>query len=499
MDLDADRCYRAIASRDRRFEGRFVVGVTSTDVYCRPGCPARIPKRENVRFFACSAAAEEAGFRPCLRCRPDASPAVPAAMGTSVTVSRALRLIHSGELDDTGLEELADRLGVGARHLRRLFAKHLGASPTSIAHTRRVHFARKLIDETDLPMTQVAQHAGFASVRRFNDAVRDTFRRAPRDLRRAGRARAAGGDALSLRLPFKPPYDWPGIVGFLAPRAIPGVEEVTPLLYRRTVCAGGSMGTFTVRPGPARDASALQLSIDAPLAGAAGQLIHIVERVGRIFDLGADPLRIAAHLGRDAGLEARVRARPGLRVAGAWEGFELAVRTILGQQVSVKGATTLAGRIVARYGEPLPAPIGGLTHLFPTPAAIAGADPATFGLPRARAETLGLLAAAVRDGALRLDGSQPPEETIERLLEIKGIGPWSAQYIAMRALRDPDAFPASDLGLVRAYAPGTQLTPAALAERAEAWRPWRAYAAMHLWIGGSKAAPGSDPCISSVP
>ena len=492
MELDADQCYQAIASRDRRFEGRFVIGVTSTDVYCRPGCPARTPKRQNARFFFCAAAAEEAGFRPCLRCRPDASPTAPAAMGTSTTVSRALRMILAGQLDAAGLDDLAERLGVGARHLRRLFAKHVGTSPLSIAHTRRVHFARKLIDETDLPMVEVAHHAGFTSIRRFNDAIHHTFRRAPRDLRRGreGRTRAEGGAPLSLKLPYKAPYDWRGILQFLAPRAIPGVEEATPLEYRRTLSAGESMGTFAVRP--LLEQSALELCIDAPLAGLSGQLIAIVARVSRIFDLGADPLRIAAHLGQDAALGARVRARPGLRVPGAWDGFELAVRTVLGQQISVKGATTLAGRLVARFGRPLPAPRGGLTHVFPTPAALADADLTAIGLPRARAETLGRLAAAASSGALCLNGSQAPEETVARLLSVKGIGPWSAQYIAMRALGDPDAFPAGDLGLLRSQSQHQKLTPTALAEQAEAWRPWRAYAAMHLWMGDPTTPHGSS-------
>ena len=482
MHLDDDTCYRAIASRDRRFEGRFVVAVRTTRVYCRPGCPAPLPKRTNVCFYVCAAAAEEAGFRPCMRCRPEASPGTPAWLGTSVTVARALRLIGEGALDDAGLDALAERLGVGARHLRRLFTLHLGASPSAVAQTRRVHFARKLIDETKLPMSDVATSSGFASIRRFNDAVRRTFRAPPRALRARARVRSCADetDLITLTLAYREPYDWDAVARFLGPRAIAGVERVERAeeggarRYARTVTIDGAAGIVEVTPVEGRACVRLRTS-----AALAPHLLRIVERVTRIFDLAADPLVIARHLARDGRLAPLIAARPGLRVPGAWNGFELAVRAILGQQISVLRATRLAGDLTAAYGRRVN--LGeGLTHLFPTPAALASA--AIDGMPRARAEAVRALATTVRDGALALDGTRSAEETRARLLAVTGIGAWTAEYVAMRALGEPDAFPASDLGLLRAY--GGAITPRALEAHAETWRPWRAYAAMHLWTGG---------------
>ena len=483
MRDDDDTFYAAVASRDRRFEGRFVIAVRTTGVYCRPGCPAPLPKRKNVRFFACSAAAEQEGFRPCMRCRPETSPGTPAWAGTSATVARALRLIDEGALDGNNLEALASRLGVGSRHLRRLFTEHVGASPVAIATTRRVHFARKLIDETRMPMTEVAMSAGFASVRRFNDAVRATFRKPPRELRRerevaaVKRGRGEEDRALSLKLPFFPPYDWDAALAFLAPRAIPGIERVSDGVYARTVGRGCSLEV-------ARDVdeSCLRLTV----RGYEGELIGLVARIGRLFDLGADPARIAAHLKRDRRLAHLVLARPGLRVPGAWDGFELAVRAVLGQQISVKGATTLSGRIVDTWGTKSEVSRPGLTHVFPAPGLLATADLAGIGLPRARAETIRAVAAGVRDGTLTLDSSRGLDETVARLVALPGIGPWTASYIAMRACGEPDAFPGSDLGLRKAY--GGDIDARALEQRAEAWRPWRAYAAMHLWMSGGTAS-----------
>lgn len=483
MQLDENVCYRAIASRDRRFEGHFVVAVTSTGIYCRPGCPARIPRRENTRFFAHPAAAEGAGFRPCRRCRPDSSPQTAAWQGTSSTVSRALRLIGDGALDDAGIDGLASRLGVGDRHLRRLFARHLGASPLSLARTRRAHFARKLLDETDLPLSQIALSAGFRSLRRFNGVMRETFGRAPGSLRRKELHGSLQGDSLCLRLPHRPPLDWDGLLAFLRRRAIPGVEQVDDRSYRRTVGWGNWSSVLEVSPDD--DESCLRMSVTMPPPGV---LMQILARVNRLFDLESDSQRIEAHLSADAELRPWIRARPGLRVPGAWDALELAVRAILGQQISVDAARTLAGRLATAFGTPLQngsgEPAGGLTLLFPSAQRLATAELSSVGMPAARAAAIKSLCEAMVAGRIRFDGSEPAAEVIAQLEALPGIGAWTAQYIAMRALRDPDAFPTNDLVLRRALSRRREpLTASELARKAEAWRPWRAYAAIHLWMG----------------
>jgi len=486
MVFDHDVCYRAVVSRDRRFDGRFFTGVLSTGVYCRPICPARTPQKQNVRFFPCAAAAEEAGFRPCRRCRPETSPGTPAWLGTSATVSRALRLIMTGALDGAGVDGLADRLGIGARHLRRLFVEHLGASPAAIARTRRVHFARKLIDETDLPMAQVALSAQFASVRRFNAAVRVAFGSTPTELRhhaRGGTASPHGADIV-LQLPFRRPYQWDAILGFLAARAIPGVEEVGTTYYRRTIEVDRAKGVIEIGHVAGRDALRLRVRLSE-----AGDLSRIVARVRRMFDLDADPLEIAARLRPDPLLAPLVAVLPGVRVPGAWNPFEITIRAILGQQVSVRAATTLSGRLVKRYGEPLTNGVDGCLSLFPSPRVLAEADLATIGLPRARAETIRRIASAVGGGVLSFDALTGLEDAVERLTAVRGIGPWTAQYVAMRALGEPDAFPASDLGLLAAASgKANRIRPAELLRRAERWRPWRAYAAVLLWQSLSATA-----------
>jgi len=479
MELDAAHCYRALRSRDRRFDGRFFTGVTTTGIYCRPVCPAPAPKCENVRFFPCAAAAEDAGFRPCLRCRPETAPGTPAWQGTSAVVSRGLRLIHEGALDACAVSELAARLGIGERQLRRLFLQHLGTSPLSLARARRVHFARTLLDQTDLPMTEVAFGAGFQSIRQFNHALRARFGESPRRLRARRRSPAAPhNDALTLRLAYRPPLDWEASLDFLAARATPGVECVEAGVYRRTVELQGTAGTLEVAQG----ADGAHLVLRARLGDPAG-LIEAVERVRRIFDLSADPLRIAGDLKRGAGprLRGALRRRPGLRVLGAWDGFELAVRAVLGQQVSVAGASTLCGRLVENFGKPVA--LGrGLTHLFPTPQALDSADVAAIGIPENRAKALRALARAVAHGTLCLDAARGLDDAVSRLCQLPGIGEWTAQYIAMRAFGEPDAFPASDLGLRKLLGrEKAVLSASEVAALAEAWRPWRAYAAMALW------------------
>jgi AraC family transcriptional regulator, regulatory protein of adaptative response / DNA-3-methyladenine glycosylase II len=477
MELDRKVCDRARRSRDARFDGKFFIAVTSTRIYCRPICPARSPKDENVRYYATAAAAQADGFRPCLRCRPEASPATPAWSGTSSVVSRGLRLISEGALDREGVEALADRLGVTARHLRRLFVQHLGATPLEVALTRRVHFAKKLIDETRLPISQIAFAAGFGSLRRLNGVIRKTFSRTPTELRKLSRKRSDGSDGYRFRLCYRPPYDWPQVIGFLAARATPGIEAVDAGRYQRTIAIGDTTGTIAI--APADDGSALMLDVRV---GDPRALLAIVERVRRMFDLGADPSLIAQQLSEDALLRRAAACHAGIRTPGAWDAFEITVRAILGQQISVKAATTIAGRIAERWGTPLErgglgAGSGespGLNRLFPTPDQLADAPLEEAGIISSRARTLRSLARAVRDGGIVFNGVS----TLESLRAIPGIGEWTAQYVAMRALNEPDAFPSGDL-VLRQMAGGCSARE--LERRSEAWRPWRAYAVMLLW------------------
>jgi AraC family transcriptional regulator of adaptative response / DNA-3-methyladenine glycosylase II len=488
MDLqDREACYRVFQARDPRFDGRLFVGVTSTGIYCRPVCPARSPKFENCRFFASAAAAQAAGFRPCLRCRPETAPDMASWRGTSNSVSRALALIADGGLDGgrKSVDALAERLGLGGRQLRRLFQQHLGASPVAVAQTRRVLFAKQLIQETRMPMTEVALASGFGSLRRFNETFHDLFRRPPGALRRktaADAARGSVGDVgVTLRLRYRPPYDWPAMLDYLATRAIAGVEEVLGEVYRRTVAHDGFVGTVEVRHEPAW--SNLVVTIRFPSVRA---LPAILARVRRVFDVGADIETIGAHLSRDPFLAPLVAQRPGLRAPGGWDGFELAVRAILGQQVTVAAARGLAGRLVALCGTVLP--VGGdqppmLSRAFPSPEQVAAANLGPLGMPAARRAALVALAEAVIADRHLFRPFGTVEEAIARLRAIRGVGEWTAQYIALRALRETDAFPASDVGLLRGATrgAGARPTPADLLQRAEPWRPWRAYAAQHLW------------------
>lgn len=473
MELTRQICSRARLSRDPRFDGKFFIAVLTTKIYCRPICPARTCKESNVLYFATAAAAEEAGFRPCLRCRPECSAGTPAWQGTSTTVSRALRLIGESGLEDGGIEGLAERLGVGSRHLRRLFLKHLGATPSAVARTRRLHFVKKLIDETSLPMSHIAIAAGFGCVRRFNAAIRKTYHRTPTQIRRLARqTRKLPENQYQFSLRFRPPYNWEGMLAFLAPRATPGVEIVDAGSYQRSISLNGFDGYFEVSLDEAHFALSVRIQF-----GDSRALFMIIERLRKMFDLNADWEKIVSRLRRDPALSARLEASPGLRVPGCWDGFELAVRAILGQQVTVKGATTLAGRLVGAFGRRFNGQ-NGVTHLFPTAEALANANLSSIGLPKARAETIRALARCVRSGEISFDGALEPDTLLARLERVAGIGRWTAQYVAMRGLGEPDAFPASDIGLARAL--GLE-SSREVEQRSLDWRPWRAYAAVYLW------------------
>ena len=478
---------RARLSRDARFDGRFFVAVRTTGIYCRPVCPANAPRSENVTFFPTAAAAGEAGYRPCLRCRPECAPGTPAWTGTSTTVRRGLHLIADGALDEGNVEQLAERLGVTSRHLRRLFTQHLGASPLAVAHTRRLHFAKRLIDDTNLPLADIASAAGYGSVRRFNDAFRKTYGRSPRELRQKGRTGQHVFDPaspLSIRLAYREPFDWPSLLDFFAGRAIPGVEAVADGVYRRIVVTASGPGVLEVSHAPAESAVIAVMRNTDP-----GDLFGVVRRVRDMFDVDAPIADIRDVLAADNDLAPRLAERPGIRVPGAWDPFELGVRAILGQQVSVKAATTLSGRIVERYGERLTGEIAtaaaefGLTHAFPNAGRLSRARLQNLGLVGARSNTIRRFAKAVHDGAVGFDAGHDDEAVAESLLELPGIGDWTAQYILMRARKNPDAFPSSDLGLLRAFDTDGQprVKPKALLEKAEQWRPWRAYAALLLW------------------
>ncbi len=490
-DIEEESLYRALCARDARFDGRLFVGVRTTGVYCRPVCPARTPRRENIRFYPTAAAAQEAGFRPCLRCRPESAPDFGAWRGASNTVARGLALIETGALDEGDVDHLAERVGVGERQLRRLFRQHLGASPIAVAQTRRVLLAKQLLHETQLSMTEVALASGFSSLRRFNETFRGLYGRPPSALRRdRRRGEARRPDTiLTLRLPFRPPLDWQALEAHLAARAVAGVERVSPGRYDRVVAIGEDIGVVSVAPGVG---AWLDVAFDFPRLS---QLPELIARVRRLFDLGADPASIAACLSADPDLAPRVAARPGLRAPGAWDGFELAVRAVLGQQVSVSAAAGLASLLARRHGAPRAAgPIQDAESLFvafPTADRLAGADLSDLPMPRSRSRAVAALAeAAAADPALLAPGGDTAR-TLERLRALPGIGPWTASYIALRALRDPDAFPAGDLGLQRALTDqdGRRPTASQLEARSQAWRPWRAYAAQYLWT--PPLAPGA--------
>lgn len=478
MELDHTTCYRALATRDARFDGLFFVGVTTTRIYCRPICPARTPGAGRCRFFPSAAAAERAGFRPCLRCRPELAPGRSPAEASGRVARLAAARIEAGALDNGGsLADLAAEFGLCERQLRRVVGREFGVAPVRLAQTRRLLLAKQLLTETNLPIIEVAFASGFESLRRFNALFRSHYRLAPGQLRRSN-GRAPAGEPLRLRLGYRPPLAWDDMLGFLDDHAMAGVEVVAGDAYARTVEVGSHKGWVRVAPGS--KANTLAVECAPTLAPAIGT---VLARLKQLFDLGARPEAIAAHLGADPLLADAVAGNPGLRVPGTLDGFGLAWRTILGQRISVRAATTVAGRLVAAFGTTIETPIPGLDRLAPTPASIADAcvdTLAPLGMTRDRALSILALARAVADGRLRLEPGADPEETIDRLRSLPGVGDWTAQMIAMRALGWPDAFPVGDLGLRRGLG---EPSPAQALTLAERWRPWRSYAVMHIWYG----------------
>jgi AraC family transcriptional regulator, regulatory protein of adaptative response / DNA-3-methyladenine glycosylase II len=482
VDLDADHCYEAVRARDRRFDGAFFTAVTTTGVYCRPVCPSRLPRRRNVRFFAHAAAAEGAGFRPCRRCRPESAPATPTWLHGDDVLRRALGLIDDGVLDGGSVVDLARRLHMADRNLRRIFAEQLGTNPVAVARTRRAHLARRLLDETSLPVTDVAFAAGFGSVRQFNDVMRVTYGAAPTDLRhRAPNPPVKGWPdglasvaPLSLRLPFRAPLDWEATLHVLTVKTTPGVEQV--------IVGTAGPGSAYCRSTPGgwvqlRSGGDDHLVLDVAVTDIR-DLAGIVARARRMFDLDADTESVGMLLRQDALLAPIVDRHPGLRLLGAWDGFEGAVRIIVGQLVSVRAASTTTGRLCRTYGTPVDTGHDGLGVLFPAPAALVDEELEAVGMTRAKAGAIRSLAAAVLAGDVSLDGSMPPDRLEAALLSLPGVGPWTAAMVRMRIGRDPDAFVPGDLGVRRALG---DISAAAAEERSQAWRPWRAYAAMYLW------------------
>ncbi len=477
VDLASDRVWQAIEACDPRFDGWFFCGVKTTGIYCRPGCPARTPKRENVLLFASAAAAQSAGFRACKRCRPDATPGSPEWDLRADLVGRAMRLIADGLVDRQGVVGLARRLGYTERHVHRTLVAVVGAGPLALARAQRAQTARILLETTALPIIHVAFAAGFQSVRQFNATIQEVFALTPSALRlRASRhGRPEDSGALSLRLPYRAPLDASGLVAFLGLRAVPGVEEVCDGAYRRSLRLPHGAGAVELRPADGHVHARYWLS-DLRDLGAA------MQRSRALLDLDSDPSSVADVLSAESLLGQLVRRAPGRRVPGAVDGHELAVRAVLGQQVSVRGASTLAGRLVARYGQQLERPLGSVTHVFPSAAALADADPAKLGVPTARRRALLALVTALARGELAIDAGVDRVDARRQLLALPGIGPWTADYIAMRALRDPDAFLPTDLGVRRALEQlGHSGAPANAAMLAERWRPYRAYAVQHLW------------------
>jgi AraC family transcriptional regulator of adaptative response / DNA-3-methyladenine glycosylase II len=510
VDLDFDTCYRAVDSRDQRFDGWFVTAVTSTRIYCRPSCPAITPKRPNVRFYPSAAAAQRGGFRACRRCRPDAAPGSPEWDVRADVVGRAMRLIGDGVVDREGVPGLAGRLGYTPRHLHRMLVAELGAGPLALARAQRAQTARILVETTDLGLAEIAFAAGFGSVRQFNDTIREVFGVPPSTLRGAARRPvAATAGTITLRLPYRPPLHTGALLDFLALRALPGVEEVVAGQYRRALRLPHGAAQVRLTPVDGYVRAVLHLDDTRDLAPA-------VARCRRLLDLDADPVAVDAVLGADPVLAGAVAREPGVRVPRSVDGFEMAVRAVVGQQVSVAGARTVLARLCAALApgaahpdtagpgtahpdtvhpgtaDPDTAGPGAGSALVPFPTAdqVAGAPDAAFPMPAARRATLRALAAAVADGSLDLDGGADRAETTGALVRLPGIGPWTATYVALRALGDPDAFLPTDLAARRAAAAlGLPGDAVALDERSRAWRPWRSYALVRLWRHDSAGRP----------
>jgi AraC family transcriptional regulator, regulatory protein of adaptative response / DNA-3-methyladenine glycosylase II len=478
---DHKSCYEALVARDPRFDGVLYVGVTTTGVYCRPVCPARTPRRDRCRFFATAAAAENAGFRPCLRCRPEIAPGAAVIDSANRIASSAVRRIEAGALNEAGIDELAAEFGVSSRQLRRVVKRELGVTPTELAQTQRLLLAKRLLTDSTLPAIEVAFASGFSSVRQFNALFRERYGLSPTALRRSQSPRTAE-QALSVRLGFRPPMAWPLLLKFLADRAIPGVESVEADRYWRATRIGRGKGQSTgwINVERVEGENALRVEVSFSLAR---HLPSLLARIKNLFDLDAHPQLIDARLGDDKRLREMVKRHSGLRLPGAFDGFEMAMRAVLGQQISVAAARTIAGRITEAFGEPVETPNPRLSRASVSAASLSQAgvaDLTRLGLTGKRAECLITLASAVAEGEVRLEPGVDVEATIERLKQLPGIGDWTAQYIAMRALRWPDAFPYSDLGLRKALG---ETSSKRILEIAENWRPWRAYALMHVWNG----------------
>ncbi|MCH9734037.1 MAG: DNA-3-methyladenine glycosylase 2 family protein [Actinomycetia bacterium] len=480
MHTDFDRCFRAVQAKDARFDGWFVTAVLTTKIYCRPSCPVRPPFARNMRFYPTAAAAQQAGFRACKRCRPDASPGSPEWNVRDDLVARTMRLIADGTVDREGVSGLAARVGYTVRQLERLMQSEVGAAPLALARAQRSQMARVLIETTDMPFGDVAFAAGFSSIRQFNDTIRMVCDRTPTVLRhkartRADRAAAAGTGVMSLRLPVRAPFAYEGLFGHLAASAIPGVEEVRDGAYRRTLRLPHGTGIATLHPHP--DHVRCQLVVDD-----FGDVAAAIARCRRLLDLDADPEAVVDALSADKNLYALINKAPGQRIPRTVDEHELAIRVVLGQQVSIEAARTHAARIVAAYGRPIDDAHGQLTHVFPGTEDLADIDVRHFAFPNSRRRSLALLIAGLNSGDIVLDSGCDWNRAREKLLELPGIGPWSTEMIAMRGLGDPDAFPASDLGVVAAARKlGLPLSPRQFAEYSNRWRPWRSYATQHLW------------------